>query len=214
MYFNCQKYFSDCFDSAKGPFFDVVYRIRDFHGEDRNKYICSRMISGSPFGISNTQVPMELVKNQKVVEITYTDCGQVEKTWINDSFVCKNKDKVSFWKVALYLEVDWFSHPSGIIQKPIILKPWEVCTDKFVLMAIFHTEQEAKSFVKYLYTKFVRFLLFCSMDSSWIYPKTFEYVPFLNYSKEYLDECLYEMFDLREGQRYFIDNFFRDLRNC
>lgn len=212
MYFNYPKYLSDCFDQAIGPFFDAVYKIADFFGQDSNKYVCSRMVVGAPFGVMTSQIVGEFCKNGSGVKVVHINRGQVERAFIGDALVCKNKEKVPFWKVVLFVEKDWFSHPSGIVCTPIVLEPWEICSEDFVLMAVFHTEKEAQSFVKYLYTKLVRFLLFCSMDSSSPHPKTFEYVPFLNFSKEYSDEDLYKMFDFREGLKYFLEGFFVDFR--
>lgn len=42
-------------------------------------------------------------------------------------------------------------------------------------------------------------------DESFIYPNAFEFVPWLDFSKEYSDKDLYEMFDLEREHKYFID---------
>lgn len=205
MVWDCRDNVLRRFDEALGPLYDIVYRIKDIIGEDINKYLDTRMIMGAPFGVMNVSISKRDEDEQNNIKIIYKDRDKIEKTWGSDISILKNKELVPFWKVALIHGNKWFNFDYGITNKPIILKPGEICTDQFVIMSAFHTEQKAKSFCNYLSTKFVRFLVSCCFDESFIYPNAFEFVPWLDFSKEYSDKDLYEMFDLEREHKYFID---------
>lgn len=194
------------FENKKGPLFDVVSRIHATIGSDESKFVSSGVIDGSSFGISILDMEEPLIKEKDILTLMYMDRGELRRTWINKLFVWRNIDKVNLFNVAIVKGPDWFDIESGIVFEPVILEPGQICTDSFLVVGSFSERGEAESFKKYLYTKFVKFLLFCSIERLFVYSKTFEHVPLLDFYRDYSDADLYEMFGIYPEVKYVIES--------
>ena len=70
----------------------------------------------------------------------------------------------------------------------------------------FNTEIEAENFLSYIKTDFARFCLSIYKITQNQYSNIFEYVPWLDFDKEWTDDKLYKHFDLTEIEVKFIEN--------
>ena len=137
----------------------------------------------------------------------------------NDIYkVLKNHDVINKYKVVIGKVVPRNGEvgvdPSvgyRAITTVHILKPNTVFTETYLLLATFDTLNEAENFAKYMTLKFPRFLLHETYSSMNITKGNFRFVPFLDYSKEWSDEELYERYECTKEEIELIDSMMRPL---
>lgn len=88
-----------------------------------------------------------------------------------------------------------------------IAKPGECCTESFIVLGAFDTEEEVKSYKSYIFTKIVRFLLLQTVVSQDVTKKNFCFIPDLgSYNGIYTDEQLCKMWEITEDEWNYIDS--------
>lgn len=119
----------------------------------------------------------------------------------------------SKWKVLLPIapiagQTD-FTRPIKFYQSSNIriAKPGEVCTESWIVGRALNSEDEAKSFKSYLFTKFARFLLLQSVISQHVTRTHFVFVPDMGiYDHVFTDQELAHRFGLTDEEMNFIDS--------
>ena len=91
-----------------------------------------------------------------------------------------------------------------------LLKPFEVCTDSYLIAFVSDMETEAKNFVKYMHTKFFRFLLLQAVSSINLSKDKFQFIPMLDFNKTWTDEMLYSKYNISEAERLFIESVIKE----
>lgn len=88
-----------------------------------------------------------------------------------------------------------------------IAKPGECCTESYIVLGAFDTEEEVISYKSYIYTKTVRFLLLQTVVSQDVLRKKFCFIPALSkYEGVYTDERLKNMWNLTDDEMMYIDS--------
>jgi hypothetical protein len=129
------------------------------------------------------------------------------------------KQIIGKWKV-LMTRVDGGAYNSGSIdegltqyrgiQKVLVAKPGEICTDTYFVVSSFDTEEQAKNCKAYMLTKFVRFLIGVKTNSPNLTRREFCFVPDPgSCDKIWTDEALYKMFKLTDEEIAFIESKIR-----
>lgn len=90
-----------------------------------------------------------------------------------------------------------------------ILPPETVCTETYIVIDCFNTEQEAKNLMAYLKTRFVRFLVAQLAATQHLSKATFGFVPVQDFTEEWTDEKLYKKYELTEDEIAFIESTIR-----
>lgn len=86
-----------------------------------------------------------------------------------------------------------------------IIPPRTVCTETYIVISAFDTENEAKNLVTYLKSKFVRFLVAQRTSTQHISKASFSLVPMQDFSKPWTDAELYEKYGLSDEEIAFIE---------
>lgn len=92
-----------------------------------------------------------------------------------------------------------------------MLKPEEVCTETYIVVNDFATQEEAENLLSYLQTKFARFLVLQSTSSIMITKGSFLFVPVQDFSKPWTDAELYEKYNLTEEEIEFIESMIKPM---
>lgn len=88
-----------------------------------------------------------------------------------------------------------------------IAKPGECCTESFIVLGAFDTEEEVLSYKSYIYTKIVRFLLLQTVVSQDVLRKKFCFIPALpKYEGKYTDDRLKDMWNITDEEMDYIDS--------
>lgn len=87
----------------------------------------------------------------------------------------------------------------------ILSTPGELCTETFLNIGPFDTEDEQRNCEEYIKTKFFRALLFFHRFQKNTTYKTFEFIPVVDFSKQWTDEELYKRYDLTTDEINYIE---------
>ena len=91
-----------------------------------------------------------------------------------------------------------------------VLKPYEVCTDSYLIAYHSNTEEQAENFAGYMCTKFFRFLLLQAVSSINLSKDKFQFVPMQDFSKAWSDEMLYEKYGLSQDEIEFVESMMKE----
>src|SRR5574343_66694 len=140
--------------------------------------------------------------------------GYNEKTYkfVDPSSIKDKKKLVGKWKVCTATVNGGARNEANygtkrIFGDIIILGPDEVSTYTFIIVACFDTKQEAEYYVKYMKTKFYRFMLGLRAITPILNKEKFIWVPDMgNYTIEYTDEFLYKKYNLTQDEQDYIES--------
>lgn len=145
----------------------------------------------------------------------WVPCRFIQKHWlkfanekdVNDKYWIINNWKVLIPKAPIAWQTD-FSKPIKIYhsKNAFIAKPWECCTESYIVIWWFESKSEALNFRSYLFTKVARFLILQTVISQDINKKNFRFVPILDFNKSYSDQDLIEMRWITDEEREYIDS--------
>jgi site-specific DNA-methyltransferase (adenine-specific) len=101
-----------------------------------------------------------------------------------------------------------------VLSRTAILPPGTICTETYLVIGNYSTEEEAKNLLAYMKTRFLRFLMSLFMYSHGITKDTFAFVPILDMTKRWTDEKLYKRYELTEEEEIdFIESKIRPMEN-
>lgn len=90
-------------------------------------------------------------------------------------------------------------------------EPMSVCTDSYLLIGNFDTEQEAENLSIFLRTKTLRYLLLQALASMNISRSNFRFVPLLDFKQTWTDEELYRRFGFDEEEIQIIEKTIKSM---
>lgn len=97
-----------------------------------------------------------------------------------------------------------------VISSCGLLKPFEICSDSYLILFVCDSQSEAESYLKYLKTKFYRFLLLLSLTSISISRDKFQFIPIQDFSHTYTDADLNAKYGLTDEEVAFIDGLIKE----
>lgn len=125
---------------------------------------------------------------------------ETEKWWIT-------KDKVIF--------------PENRMWKSYLAEPLSACTDSLIPVGKFSTKAEAESVLKYVKTKFLRFIVGILKVSQNIYQNVYKLVPMQDFSNKSdidwslpvsdIDKQLYKKYSLTEEETQYIEDIIKPM---
>lgn len=184
----------------KGTFIPILEKVRSLNEDSYSSIISSR----DPFGY-DIRLPgsmkiaphkYSLTKSaEEDVEFYYNGwrkegIGYVALSSVNDNAELVDKYKVlapKAWGTGNEAN-DWLN--------PFIVGPHSVCTETYLVMGAFDTEEEAKNLVSYIQTKFFHAMTSILKISQNAAKGVYELVPMQDFSKSWSDDKLYEKYNL------------------
>jgi len=169
------------------------------------------VFSRNYFGIPTTIIGSEQNKPNSVPCLTSKGILFLSKSQIED----KN-NLIDKYKVIITYAMSGGNKPSAegnyqVISSLKVLKSQEVCTETYLILGIFNTENEAENLVSYVSTKFFRFLLLQALTSIHITKDKFCFVPVQDFSKPWTDEELYAKYCLMGEEIDLIESTIKPL---
>lgn len=98
-----------------------------------------------------------------------------------------------------------------VLSKTVILPPGTVCTETYLVIGSYSTEEEAGNLLAYMKTCIFRFLMSMLMYSHGITKDTFAFIPILDMKTRWTDKQLYERYGLTEDEISFIESKIRPM---
>ncbi len=101
--------------------------------------------------------------------------------------------------------------PYLVIGKPFIGEPCSVCTETYVVVGTYDTDEAAKNVVSYMTTKFFRFLVMLKKNTQSATRQVYEFIPMQDFSKPWTDEELYAKYGLTDEEIAFIESMIKPM---
>lgn len=144
----------------------------------------------SPDGIEN---PVMLYESLKI-------------GWVSEREISTNCDWIQDWKVLLTkVQGTSAAVETKFLSQPIIAPPGSACTETYLVAGRFDNKKEAESFVSYLKTRFVRFLISLRKVAQNAARGVYAFVPDVRYDHAFTDVELYEKYGLNADEIEFIE---------
>jgi len=109
----------------------------------------------------------------------------------------------------------------NIIGKSYLAEPLSACTDSLIPVGKFSTKAEAESVLKYMKTKFLRFMVGILKVSQNIYQNVYKLVPMQDFSSKSdidwslpvsdIDKQLYKKYSLTEEETQYIEDIIKPM---
>lgn len=98
-----------------------------------------------------------------------------------------------------------------VISRTAILPPGTICTETYLVIGCYCTEEEAKNQLAYMKTRFFRFLMSLLMYSHSITKDTYSFIPVLDMNFKVTDSELYTRYELSESEIAYIESKIRPM---
>ncbi len=98
-----------------------------------------------------------------------------------------------------------------VLAKTVILPPGTICTETYLVIGSYSTEEQARNLLTYMKTRFFRFLMSLFMYSHGITKDTYAFIPILDMTKRWTDEKLYKRYGLTDDEIVFIESKIRPM---
>ena len=183
---------------------DIVDKVLSF-----NEPVLSDFISVSkPFGLRTFFDNYQNESSDNTYKLYLSNqTGQRKIKYVKKELITCGGKYINKWKVLLPGAYRLGSITDGGTIHPIIAEPDSVCTESFLVAYTFDTENEARNFVSYVYTRFFRFLVYLRKTTQHAVAKVYRFVPVQDYSKPWTDKELYEKYNLTDDEIKFIEEY-------
>jgi site-specific DNA-methyltransferase (adenine-specific) len=168
--------------------------------------------SSKPFGFRSFYIG-DKIKNENSVNLI----GSTGISYVNRNLVTTNEELIDKWKVMFSkASNDHGGQPDKegkrrILSRVEVLSPNYICTESYIVVGNFNTQNEALNLVNYLKTKFCRFLVGTILTTQNIVKDKFQFVPMQDFTEEWTDEKLYKKYGLTEEEIAYIESIIRPM---
>jgi site-specific DNA-methyltransferase (adenine-specific) len=177
--------------------------------EKRERTMSKQVSSRKPFGLPTYIRPK--------------DTGDIMLRWqygegpYHRKDITVGRDMIDKWKVITsYVGYDHAGNPGPdgkrrVFSKIDILLPGTICTETYLVVGAYDSEKQALNLVRYMKTRFFRFLVAQLMYSHHITKDAYAFVPILDMNIQWNDEKLYERYGLTKDEIAFIETKIRPM---
>lgn len=160
-----------------------------------------------PFGFSNASNPKKTSSESSIRLYAYPQNAFIDKAEVTTNLEWVDKYKVLLAKA--YGERGSF--PYNVIGKPYIAEPASCCSETYLVMGTYESQEEAENLISYIKTKLFRFLVLLKKNTQNAPRGVYQFVPMQDFSKPWTDEELYKKYGLDEAEIAFIESMVRPM---
>ena len=179
--------------------------------QSRNESTMDEKVLGmNPFNLATNFDGYDQIKNPDKVKIYLRNgkTGYALKTRVQTSYT----NLFTKYKVLLAAASEGSGKtPNSVLGKPFISEPGSCSTMTYLVIDSFDNEDEAENLVKYIKTRFFRFLVFLRKNTHHLSKEKFAFVPSLPMDREWTDDKLYERYEITDDERQFIESLVREM---
>ena len=190
---------SEEFFVRHGQSLSIIEKVRKSETDFYNQ----RVSSQKPFGLRTYVKPMDTGD----IKLRYNG----GTGFFQRDLVTAGVEWIDKWKVIMsYLTYDHAGRTDKDGKRRIfstmeILSPMTVCTETYIVIDVFDSKQNAENLLKYLKTRFVRFLVAQVTTTQHLAKSSFSLVPLQDFSKPWTDAELYAKYSLTDEEIAFIE---------
>lgn len=163
------------------------------------------------------QTPFGIVSSFKNYKDEYFD-GAISiytvngKKYIDKDVVTKNPNWIDCHKVYISKSYgERGAYPYRFLAKPFIGEPNSCCTQTYLMIGGFDSQQTCENVISYIRTKFFRFCIMQKKNTQDAMRGVYEFVPIQDFSKPWTDEKLYAKYGLTVDEINFIESMIRPM---
>lgn len=163
------------------------------------------------------QTPFGIVSSFKNYKDEYFD-GAISiytvngKKYINKNVVTKNLNWIDCHKVYISKSYgERGAYPYRFLAKPFIGEPNSCCTQTYLMIGGFDSQQICENVISYIHTKFFRFCIMQKKNTQDAMRGVYSYVPIQDFSQKWSDEKLYKKYGLTDNEINFIESMIRPM---
>ena len=183
----------------------IIQKVSNSHIDFYDK----RVSSQKPFGLRTYVKP----ESEGDIMLRYGGgTGKFPRSQITSGFEWIDK-----WKVIIsYLTYDHAGRADKEGKRRIfstmeILPPSTVCTETYLVIDAFDSEEEARNLYGYLRSSLVRFLVAQTTATQHLSKANFIFVPIQDFSESWTDEKIYKKYGLADEEITFIESMIRPM---
>ena len=183
--------------------------------ESGDESLSNHTFTRNPFGFVSKErgesSPIKGCENVKL--ISSGGIGYIRRQAVEKNIQEIDKYKVTIGKIVPSNgEVDTDSRNGyKVTTSSRILYPGEIHTESYLLLHAFDTLEQAENFASFMALKFPRFMMKHTLSSMNISTQNFQFVPFLDYSKQWSDSELYSRYKLAPEEISYIEALIRPM---
>ena len=201
----------------------IVEKIYDH----QHKGVDSIISSDTPFGIptkptNNVKGNYKISKTQSEetnIALFYIENLKRKIVYVSKEDIKKNVEDIDKYKVFIP-EVGGSGNDTKILGDPEYASPKSVCSQSY-LYAAFDSENEAKNFLKYLRSKFLRILVSAKKITQHATSRVYQFVPLQDFTEnsdidwsksiEEIDHQLFKKYNLNSDEIAFIESMIKPM---
>ncbi|MBJ7898374.1 MAG: restriction endonuclease [Cyanobacteria bacterium RI_101] len=194
----------------------ILRKVREF-----KEMSFSEIVSANdPFGLDvraensyrRIKPKFSLEKFQDSLTFYYNGWRKEGIGYIEKSAISKNVDWTAQYKVFISKAYgERGSFPYLVLAKPFLGEPNSCCTETYLLIGSFASEQVAKNVISYIETRFFRFLVLLIKNTQNGMKKVYSFVPIQDFREKWTDEKLYKKYGITEEEIAFIESMIRPM---
>jgi len=184
---------------------EIVKKVKAKNELTLDKIVSSR----KPFGLPTTARPM---KSGDIILRCNGGSGPYKREEIKVGI-----EMIDQWKIIISrLTAEHAGQPAKdgkyrVLSTMELLKPAEICSETYLVAGAFDTQLEAQNYMKYLKTKFVRFLVLQIAMTQQLSKASFAFVPYQDYTTEWTDERLFNKYGLDNDEINYIQGMIKEM---
>lgn len=182
----------------------ILKKIRSFKENTFDSIVSPQ----TPFGILSSFKEYDEKPQKGYLKIySVSGRGYVSKNILKRGYELIDKYKVFISKS--YGERG--NYPYRFLAKPFLGEKNACCTQTYLAIGGFNTEEEALNVISYIKTKFFRFCIMLKKNTQDAMRSVYSFVPIQDFSKPWTDEELYQKYGLNDEEIAFIESMIRPM---
>ncbi|MBL7542790.1 MAG: Eco57I restriction-modification methylase domain-containing protein [Bdellovibrionaceae bacterium] len=168
-----------------------------------NNWVSDVAWSRKPFGLPTDYFQKNKSENPNGLDVVKCIGRNKTVNYIKKSNIPQKTDQINKYKVCI---PGAYGGKKGQRRKTLpassifIAKPGEILTETYMVIDTFDNEKQAKNLVRYLGTTFSRYFLGLRKITQHIPRERWAWVPYLDMSKEWTDESIYNYFKFSKDE--------------
>jgi len=163
--------------------------------------------SRQPFGLPTTYHGHS---NKLKNDIKIYENGGI--SFANQNEITKNTSVIDRWKILIPRAGSGSdSFPHSILGRPFIGEPYSACSETYIYIGPFKSEELCKNAISYISTRFFRFLAMLKKVTQSTTRSVYTLVPQQDFNQSWSDEKLYKKYGLSDDEIAFIESMIRPM---
>jgi site-specific DNA-methyltransferase (adenine-specific) len=181
-----------------------------------NNFIYNKILGSNPFNINTNFKNYKINKFNNSIKM-YGNKANMKRDknilngigYIDFNLLNKNLNLINSFKVIVPAANG--NNTNIIIGKPFISEPNSICTQTYILIDSFNNIKNANNLVKYIKSRFVRFLISIRKNTQHSKRDVYKYVPLLDMSLEWTDQMIYQRYNLTKEEIDYIESSIKEM---